>query len=130
MKRKDILKTYRFVGGSSKRVLLHRDRAERALGKSLPPNAIVHHADGSRSDDAPLVICQDDAYHKFLHMRMRIQAAGGNPNTDRLCCGCHLVKAITEFSQPRSFRNRTGYRPCRRCERQRRAKQRQAASNG
>jgi len=59
-------------------VLAHRLRAERALGRPLPPGAVVHHADGSRSPDAPLVICQDQAYHLLLHRRMRVKAAGGD----------------------------------------------------
>lgn len=84
-----------------RRVCLHRIRAERALGKPLPPKAIVHHADGSRDANAPLVICQDQAYHKLLHLRMKIRAAGGNPNTDKVCSRCKRVKPRTEFySQP------------------------------
>jgi hypothetical protein len=75
----------------------HRLRAERALGKPLPPNAIVHHADGSQRDDASLVICQDQAYHLLLHVRARVLRAGGNPNTDRICYTCKMVKPITAF---------------------------------
>ena len=43
--------------------------AEKALGKTLPPKAVVHHANGSR-DSGPLVICEDIAYHHLLHQRM------------------------------------------------------------
>jgi hypothetical protein len=82
-----------------RRVFLHVQRAEKALGKLLPPGAIVHHADGSRRDDAPLVICQDQAYHMQLHARMRIQAAGGNPWTDALCSRCHAV-GVTRIVEP------------------------------
>ena len=77
--------------------MLHRMRAEQALGKPLPVGAIVHHADGSRADNAPLVICQDAAYHKLLHMRMRIKAAGGDPNTDKICSACKRVKDRSQF---------------------------------
>lgn len=80
---------------------LHRLRAENALGHALPAGAVVHHADGSRRDDAPLVICQDTAYHKLLHARMRVIAAGGNPNTDAVCGICRLAKARSEF-RPRA----------------------------
>jgi hypothetical protein len=81
-----------------RQVSLHRVRAERALGKPLPVGAVVHHADGSKRDNAPLVICQDDAYHKFLHVRMRIKAAEGNPDTDAVCSACREAKPRTEFN--------------------------------
>lgn len=78
---------------------IHRARAERALGHPLPPRAVVHHADGSLREDAPLVICEDNGYHRFLHARMRIRAAGGNPNTDKCCTGCRQVKPFGAFNR-------------------------------
>lgn len=95
-KRKRDVSTYRRVySGGDRR--LHRVRAEQALGKPLPPRAVVHHADGSKGDTAPLVICENQAYHRLLHSRMRIKAAGGNPNTDAICERCRSVKARTAF---------------------------------
>jgi hypothetical protein len=91
-------KSYRWRQGK----YLHIVRAERALGKPLPPGAVVHHADGSKADDAPLVICQDQSYHLLLHLRMRIRAAGGNPDTDAVCGHCRTAKRRTEFSSDRS----------------------------
>ena len=46
--------------------------AERALGKTLPDGALVHHLNGNPFDHRPcnLVICQDGRYHVFLHQRM------------------------------------------------------------
>lgn len=85
----------RKIGGSQ--TYLHRVRAEQALGKALPSNAIVHHADGSKQLEATLVICQDQAYHMLLHARMRIVQAGGNPNTDAMCYGCRQAKVRSEF---------------------------------
>ena len=51
--------------------------AEKALGKSLPPGAVVHHVNGSR-DSGPLVICQDNNYHRLLHQRTRAYQACGH----------------------------------------------------
>lgn len=80
------------------RLRLHIARAERALGKQLPAGAVVHHADGSKRDDAPLVICQDAEYHRLLHARMHIIAAGGNPNADAVCGRCTLAKPRDAFN--------------------------------
>ncbi len=96
--RLESVKFYRLIPqGNSKNRSLHRLRAELALGKPLPRGVIVHHADGSRRDDAPLVICQDRAYHNLLHRRMRVKAAGGNPNTDLRCSYCKQAKPMTDF---------------------------------
>jgi hypothetical protein len=100
---KPIVKGYRrVVSLDGHRINLHRERAEKALGRPLPPSAIVHHADGSTSDDAPLVICQDQKYHKLLHRRMAIVAAGGNPNTDKVCSRCRVPKNRALFSANRA----------------------------
>lgn len=93
-KRKSAVAEYR-RGDNGTRV--HRIRAEKALGRPLPNGAVVHHADGSKADDAPLVICQDQAYHRFLHARMRVKAAGGNPNTDAVCPRCQQAKPRAHF---------------------------------
>ena len=88
---------------------LHRVIAERALGKPLPTKAQVHHADGDHLNNANsnLVICQDVAYHKLLHMRMRVKAAGGNPNTDLYCHGCRSAKPADAFHRhPRHLNGR------------------------
>lgn len=66
------------VGG--KQVREHVAVAEKALGKPLPPGALVHHADGNRSNNSPsnLVICPNDAYHNLLHQRIRALDACGH----------------------------------------------------
>ncbi len=82
----------------------HRERAERALGKALPPLAEVHHPDEDPWNfHARLVICQDVAYHRLLHARMRIVKAGGNPNTDRICPRCNQAKPLTAFHPARRY---------------------------
>ena len=90
-------KSYRRVTIRGRLSRIHRLRAERALGRPLPSGAVVHHVDGSTSDDAPLVICQDDRYHQFLHARARVLALGGNPHTERACTGCQQPKPFSEF---------------------------------
>lgn len=94
VKRKANVKGYRRL----ERDYVHRARAERALGRPLPPRAVVHHADGSKDHTAPLVICEDTAYHRLLHARMRIKAAGGNPNTDKVCTTCGQAKPRADFT--------------------------------
>lgn len=73
--------------------------AERALGKPLPEGAHVHHFDGDgyNNDPANLVICQDAAYHSLLHVRQRVKAAGGDPNTQRICTRCKQLKFASEL---------------------------------
>lgn len=84
--------------GEAKRDI-HRIRAEAALGRPLPKGAIVHHPDEDPwNPNARLVICESHAFHLFLHLRMRVKAAGGNPNTDKICSRCRIPKAHTEFS--------------------------------
>lgn len=108
---KPVIKSYRSVRGKR----LHVLRAEKALGRPLPVGAVVHHADGSRGDDAPLVICQDQGYHLFLHARMRVKARGGNPDTDAYCGHCKTVKPRDAFSGDRTNRVTGLYRWCRQC---------------
>ena len=117
-KKQVAVKRYRLLwhGPNRPRIELQRFRAEQALGKPLPLGAQVHHADGSFRDDAPLVICPNQAYHRELHRKMRIRAAGGNPHTDRLCCRCKRSQPRTEFYAGAGYK--TGYSPlCRTCHR-------------
>jgi len=76
---------------------LHRLRAEIALGRPLQGFECVHHADGSIDATAPLVICPDNAYHRLLHQRLRVKLAGGNPDTDKICCACQQCQSKEHF---------------------------------
>lgn len=89
--------------GSYTRRALHLVRAEAALGHPLPPKAIVHHVDEDPSNpNARLVICPNQKYHFLLHVRMRVKQAGGDPNRDRICAYCGVVKPMSEFVQYKS----------------------------
>lgn len=70
-------------------VLEHILITESALGKRLPLGAEVHHFNEDKCDNSRgnLVICQDRAYHKLLHMRRRAAMACGHPDW-RLCGRC------------------------------------------
>lgn len=73
--------------------------AERLLGRPLPKGAQVHHFDGDGHNNAPanLVLCPDQAYHQLLHVRQRVKAAGGDPNTQRICVYCKQLKFRSEL---------------------------------
>ena len=100
-------KYYSHGGATSRKA--HLIKAEQVLGRPLPLGACVHHADGTKNEYAPLVICQDHGYHMLLHARTRVVKAGGNPNTDKICCDCRVVKARALFN------SNSGR--CRACER-------------
>jgi hypothetical protein len=70
-------------------VLEHILVAERALGKPLPLGAVIHHVDEKTDNNQNnnLVICQNDAYHKILHLRKNSLLACGHLNW-RKCPFC------------------------------------------
>ena len=96
----------------------HTLKAEKAIGRPLPPKAEVHHVDGDGYNNANtnLVICQDHAYHWLLHARARTLRAGGDPNTQQLCEGCNTVKdLLTGFKKNASNKVNSRNWTCREC---------------
>lgn len=87
----EINRGYRILRVNGIRKREHIIVAEKAFGGPLPENAVVHHVDENRSNNANsnLVICPDDKYHKLLHVRMNAAKACGNPNF-RKCPYCKI----------------------------------------
>lgn len=79
--------------------LLHRQIAEKALGRPLPKTVVVHHhdGDGENNENTNLVICENQKYHQLLHRRQRVLNAGGDPYTQKLCCNsdCRALISVT-----------------------------------
>lgn len=64
--------------------------AEKALGKSLPSGAEVHHVDEDPTNNEPsnLVICESRSYHILLHQRTDALKACGHADWKRCrICG-------------------------------------------
>lgn len=68
---------------------LHIEKAEKALGKSLPAGVIVHHVDYDKANNEGnnLVICPSISYHRLIHRRTDAYNACGNANHHR-CAIC------------------------------------------
>lgn len=66
--------------GNNEYRMEHVLKAEKALGKPLPADAVVHHMNGDPGDNETpwnLVVCPDQDYHLLLHRRA--QALGYEP---------------------------------------------------
>ena len=78
----------RSMGWGHTYVAEHIFLAEKALGKSLPLGAQVHHHTPEQ-----LVICQDCSYHNLLHLRQRALRACGHANWRH----CHFCKRYDDI---------------------------------
>lgn len=85
-------------------------KVERILGHELPQQAVVHHVDGNRNnnENTNLVVCQDQAYHLYLHVRTRAYKATGDVNK-RQCQFCNEWDRIG-LNRMRSYSCGNSYR--------------------
>ncbi len=103
------------------RVLIHKPRhsratslgyvlryhliAEEATGNPIPKGVVIHHVDGTKNHDVNtnLVVCENDAYHQFLHQRKRAYVGCGHAAWRKcwICC---------EYDDPKNLYIRT-YKP-------------------
>lgn len=86
------------------KVLEHILVAEKALGHPLPNKAEVHHVDQNRSNNtnSNLVVCQNSAYHKLLHVRMRAKRECGHADW-RKCPMCGIYSPISELKEAKPY---------------------------
>lgn len=95
---------YLIKESGGKRTYEHVAKAEKAIGKSLPIGAHVHHVDcdPGNNTNTNLVICPDAEYHHLLHIRTRAMDACGNPDWRQ----CRLCKQYDDvagmYVSPRS----------------------------
>ena len=77
---------------------------EKVLGYLLPKGVIIHHVNGVKDDNRTknLVVCPDVKYHNLVHARTRIVLIGGNPNFQKICCRCQILKSKECFGIHRS----------------------------
>jgi hypothetical protein len=85
-----------WVLGPSGYVLAHILLAERAVGHRLPSKAVVHHPEHNRYRNNSLVICENHAYHRLLHIRERALKLCGHANWKQ-CQYCH------KFDDPKNL---------------------------
>lgn len=112
-------KVRRYSGKIAEHIL----KACNALGRPLDRRHPVHHVDLNprNNENSNLVICESKRYHHILHARTRVLRAGGDPNTDKICCKCKFVLNKSEFTK-RARGTWDGLSPrCRECERQKHA---------
>ncbi len=74
-------------------------KAERAIGRRLVGEELVHHIDYDRSNNESnnLVICPSIAYHKLLHARTDAYNATGDANKRR-CNVCKEYDAVVNMT--------------------------------
>jgi hypothetical protein len=98
--------------GGSDGDLAHIRIAEAALGKPLPPLALIHHVNREKTcnTNTNLVICQNTAYHFLLHQRTRALKSCGHANWLK----CEICKVYDSPDQLYRRKSRSGqwHRTC------------------
>lgn len=94
-----VLQGYPTIHVKGKIVHIHKLLAERAIGRPLKYTEVVHHVDGNplNYSNDNLVILQGQREHRFIHARMRIRDAGGDPKRDKICSRCKEVLPRSSF---------------------------------
>lgn len=100
---------------NGKQQTIHVALAERALGKPLPYDAVVHHVDENPYNNEPsnLVICPNSAYHRLLHKRKEALEACGDP-TFRWCLYCRVWDSPKNLTKQASYKETYFHDSCRR----------------
>lgn len=90
--------------------MVHVERAEKALGKQLPANAVVHHVDYDKENNSNdnLVICPDNSYHRLIHTRTDAYNACGNADHRK----CVICKQYDDPIRMRTHMNSYVHRKC------------------
>ena len=98
---KMVYRPWHYRAGQNGYVREHIILAEKVLGRALPKGVQVHHF-GKPSDNTKIAICENQEYHRLLHMRQRALLGCGNPSW-RKCKFCqeydsqdnlHIAKVI------------------------------------
>lgn len=84
-----IQRGHKYFTINGKAIPEHRIIVEKAIGRKLKGDEVVHHMDenGLNNANTNLCVCPDNAYHKLLHQRINAVKACGNPNW-RKCPYC------------------------------------------
>lgn len=101
--------TFHWTAPAPKQRQADRRRAVKALGKPLKRTQQVHHHSLTQ-----LVICEDRFYHELLEQRRMTLAAGGDPNTSRLCPWCQEIMPLESFDRRNAHGTRIGW--CKYCD--------------
>jgi len=77
-----------------------RFAVENVVGKYLPKTMVVHHVDGDPSNDSNdnLVACENQGYHRLLHVRQKALEACGNVHW-RPCSYCHRYDDLSNLKR-------------------------------